>query len=457
MKVEELHDRVRAFVQERIPALGGARRVIVAVSGGGDSVATAALLCDAGILDPARTAIAHFDHRLRVDDAAAQDRAAADALCRRYGFGLITGAWEAPRRGEAHARDARYRFLAEAARRHGASVVATGHTADDQAETVLMRMMRGAGLHGLRGMLPQSPLPARDATTASLVRPLLCVSRAETRAYCRASGLAFSDDETNADTSLLRNRVRLEIIPAMERDAPGVRERLLAVAEESRDAVAALEAVAGAALRPSDDGHVHLDRAVLRAMPDAVVPYAYRLAVARLLGDARELGRRHYARLAAAAHGRTGAEIELPRGIVVTVDPSEVIVSVGRLVAPAIGPSIELPLPYSGDLGAWRVDVACADAAAPGEAALPTARLQAPCSVLPLPPGAVLRGRRPGDRVPALRKKLQDAYVDAKVPRRERDAAPVIAAGADVLWTPLLRLRPHDAGAPHRIGAARIS
>ncbi|HXK33936.1 MAG TPA: tRNA lysidine(34) synthetase TilS, partial [Dehalococcoidia bacterium] len=416
MESQALRDRVRASVAANVPSLSPSSRVVIAVSGGGDSVATAALLRDAGIVDPSRTLVAHFDHRLRTQEAAARDRTAVDPLCRRYGFELITGVWEAPRPGEAHARDARYRFLAGVAHDHAATVVVTGHTADDQAETVLMRMMRGAGLHGLRGMAPEAPYPVGAASGLTLARPLLCATRAETRAYCRAAGLPFSDDETNADTSLLRNRVRLEIIPAMERGAPGARERLLAVADESRDAVAALDAIAGTALRASDDGHVHLDRAALRAMPRGVVPYAYRLAVTRLLGDARELDRRHYARLAAAAHGRTGAEIELPRGIVVTVDPSEVIVSVGRLVAPAIGPSIELPLPYSGDLGAWRVDVVRADAAALVRAAMPASRIPTSASVLQLPPTAVLRARRAGDRVPALHKKLQDAYVDAKVP-----------------------------------------
>jgi tRNA(Ile)-lysidine synthetase-like protein len=132
---------------------------------------------------------------------------------------------------------------------------------------------------------------------------------------------------------------------------------------------------------------------------------------------------------------------ELPRGVVLTVDPDVVILSVGPLVVTPVPPDLVAGLPWSGAAGGWRLDVA---AGGLGE------RLSAP-------EGAIVRARRSGDVISLAggRKKLQDAYVDAKVPRRERDAAPVIAAGGDVLWTPFMRARA-SGGEEYVIAARRI-
>ena len=125
-QVADLEARIRVFARDHIPALADGQAVL-AVSGGGDSTATASLLCEAGILDPARSIVAYFDHRLRGEAAAAAD-AAVTELCARYGFELVTGKWDAPRPGEAAAREARYAFLRGAAARAGISVIVTGHT-----------------------------------------------------------------------------------------------------------------------------------------------------------------------------------------------------------------------------------------------------------------------------------------------------------------------------------------
>jgi tRNA(Ile)-lysidine synthase len=426
--VAGLEARVRVFARERTPALA-AGRALVAVSGGADSVATAALLCEAGVLDAAASAVGHFDHRLRGAAAAARDRAAVEALCSRYGLDLATGAWADPRAGESAAREARYAFLIETASRHELPAIVTGHTSDDQAETVLLHTLRGAGLHGLRGMAAEREVGGEKGEEGSakrdvaIARPMLCVSRDETRAYCAARGLAFADDETNADTRLLRNRVRLEVLPELERALPGATAALLRASEEARDAVAAVEAVAGGAIVAAADGAVTLSRAALRSLPAAVAPYAFRLAAERLLGDARELERRHYALLSRAAEARTGSAFDLPRGLVVTVDADAIVVSRGAPPIAAIPAWFEAPLPFAGRVGAWELRVV-----AGGEGS----------ATLVAPAHAVVRRRRPGDwmRLRGGRKKLQDLFVDLKAPRRERDTVPVIAAGAEVLWTP---------------------
>ncbi len=426
--------------------------------------------------------VAHFDHRLRDPRAAARDRAAVDALCARYGLPLETAAWHDPRPGEAAARDARYRFLVDVACRHNIDAVVTGHTSDDQVETVIMHALRGAGLNGLCGMSPQRPLipssetgranpetsdrnqhggslvPASQTVIAAapqLARPMLCLSRDDTRAYCAARDLSYNDDITNADPSYLRNRIRLDLLPRIDAAAPDARAAILRLATEARESVAALESVAVNALDPAsnDDGDsfVALSRAKLAALPPAVVPYAWRLALQRLLGDARDFDRRHYDVMSRAMRASTGSTFELPRSVGLTVDSGVLILSLGPLVEPSIPPDVERSLPFDGVLGAWRIAVTPADGS---DAAMPSPRIA-------LPVGAVVRGRRPGDRIQphGMRghKKLQDYYVDRKIPRRDRDAAPIIAAGADVLWTPFGVAASAVVGDAFRVSAARVS
>lgn len=481
MDADRLIPRVRAFAAEHTPALASGRAVL-AVSGGADSIATAALLVDARVIRPDGSVVAHFDHRLRDPLAAARDRAAVDALCARYGLPLETAAWRDPRPGEAAARDARYRFLAGVARRHDINAVVTGHTSDDQVETVVMHALRGAGLHGLRGMSPQRPLiasaetgranpetsdrnqhrgstvPASQtviATALHLARPMLCLSRDDTRAYCAARDLAYNDDVTNADPSYFRNRIRLDLLPRIDAVAPDARAAILRLAAEARESVAVLESVAANALDPASidegDSFVALSRATLSALPATVVPYAWRLALQHLLGDARDFDRRHYDVMSSAMRASTGSTFELPRRVRLTVDPGALILSLGPLVEPAIPAGIERSLPFDGVLGAWRIAVTpteCSDVAARSPR-------------IALPAGAVARGRRPGDRIQPYgmrgHKKLQDYYVDRKIPRRDRDAAPIIAAGADVLWTPYGVAASLFGDRTFRVAAARAS
>jgi tRNA(Ile)-lysidine synthetase-like protein len=180
---------------------------------------------------------------------------------------------------------------------------------------------------------------------------------------------------------------------------------------------------------------VALPRAGVARLGD-IAGYALRPALVDLLGDAREFGRTHYRLMTEAAAARTGSSFPLPRGVVLTVDAEALLLALAPLGPAPMPAGREVPVPGGPTrLGTWAVEVIAgasdgAGPCAPGwdEAAVVT------------PPDAVLRAPGPGDRV-ALgggRKKLADAYIDAKAPRRERAAAPVLAAGAEVLWTPLL-------------------
>jgi tRNA(Ile)-lysidine synthase len=258
-----------------------------------------------------------------------------------------------------------------------------------------------------------------------LWRPLLDVSRGETRAYCRQLGLAYVDDPSNDDRRYARNAVRLDVLPALEQIEPDVRASLLRLADEARAASVVLSRDAARAIVTQQAGEVTLSRAALREMPPSVAAEAFRLSLVALLGNARDVERRHYAIAVGAANARTGATFELPRGVRITVDHGELLVTRGAPIARAIPAAFEAPLPYAGVIAGWRLAVSRSEAG------------------VPLPAATRIRGRRPGDRVRPLgmgdSKKLQDYYVDRHVPRRLRDAAPVIALGSLVLWTPFGR------------------
>lgn len=417
-----LRERVLAYLDEHAPALHSAR-LVLAASGGPDSTAMVSLLAEAGVAAPGRALLAYFDHRLRGREAGERERAAVADLASRYGLELTVGEWSRPQRSEAAARAARYALLHKEAQRFGAGAVLTGHTADDQAETVLMHAMRGARLHGLSGIAPVSPFPG--ARGLLLVRPVLSLGRDETRAHCQAQRLPFVDDESNEDRRYLRNRIRHDVLPRAGRDA------LLALSAAARAGAAALDAEAVRALIGSGSGQVTLLRPALRALSPDAVAHAYRLALVLLLGDARDFDRRHYAMLARCASGRTGVVLQLPRGVRATVDAGEVVLSVGEAGPPAVPAHFEQPLPWTGEIGGWRVAVTRGPE---------TATCGWETALVVAPADAVLRARRPGDRIRprglGVRKKLQDEYVDRKVPRRERAGAPVLATAAEVLWTP---------------------
>ncbi|HMO96102.1 MAG TPA: tRNA lysidine(34) synthetase TilS, partial [Tepidiformaceae bacterium] len=220
------------------------QRVLVAVSGGPDSVACLELLLRLRDQFGFEVCAAHFDHQLR--DGSAEDLAWVRDFAKGHGLECLTGegpvADVARKQGrgiEETARMMRYQFLAFAAEKLNADCIATGHTRDDQAETVLMHIARGSGVRGVRGMLPVAGVPG--ATERRLVRPLLETSRTETLATCAELGIAPRVDATNSDPSATRNRVRHETLEALRALNPGVTGALVGLAESAREAFAFIE------------------------------------------------------------------------------------------------------------------------------------------------------------------------------------------------------------------------
>ena len=283
--------------------------IVLAVSGGADSMALlhgAARLVETGGRRW-RLAVAHLDHGLRPDSAddASFVRDAAAALelpfeARRTDVAALAGA--EGRSIEDAGREARYRFLEDVAPE--GSLIATAHTADDAAETVLINLLRGSGLTGVRG------IPGRRGR---VVRPIIGVRRSTLRALLDAAGIAYRDDPSNADPEFLRNRVRAELLPLLEALRPGAVDRIGRFARLAADDDALLDEVAAAELerRRDPDGAIDWRDAPAAALGRRVL----RLAI----GDPAPSAERLEALVEAAAGDRGGVHIELGGERVATV------------------------------------------------------------------------------------------------------------------------------------------
>ncbi|HEY7172760.1 MAG TPA: tRNA lysidine(34) synthetase TilS [Vicinamibacterales bacterium] len=439
------NERVRRTIRRYGLAPPGTR-VLVALSGGSDSVALAHLVASldaAGELHLA--AFAHFNHQLRA--SADADERFCREVAASLGRPLLADrgdvravAARQHRSIEDAARTARHAFLERARLESGADVVALGHTKDDQAETFLLRLIRGAGARGLAAMHPR-----RDA----IIRPLIDCRRADLRAYLAGRGLAFVDDETNEDVSVPRNRVRAELLPLLEaRFNVSVVDALADAADIAREEWAwmsseARAASAGAVSRDGD--RWMLDAAVLAGRP---VPLL-RLVV--------------YETMTAAAGGRpigfddVDRAVELLRSggppfdahgqrveriasrLVLTGRPAD---AVGRpRPDPGLGSLLRLPLSIPGEVAladsgfiiTAELAVSTLPGAAAGNRSVALVRRDL-CGA-----GLAVRYRRPGDRFrPAGLnggKKLQDFFVDRKVERAARDRVPIVVDEADrIVW-----------------------
>lgn len=372
-------------------------RVLAAVSGGPDSTALLLALQESGY----RVTAAHFDHALR-DGSDQVARQVAD-MCARIGVPLISErrAVAMPKGSvQAAARKLRYDFLDRARIQAGADVVAVAHTADDLVEGVVLHLLRGCGLAGFRGM------PARRG---HYVRPWLRVWRSEVHAYLADRGVTAHQDPANEDTRYARVWVRQQILPAFERDRPGITRRFHAAAMRASRLHDAVSHSAAAALARETFG-----RKEMQSMQPATAAETLRLMYARAGGPEPGLSRTHLdSMLNLTGPGRGGRGVDLPGGLRFRI--------VGDLVqiTPAHRPGATSP----------RLEVrscaGCDDRHA--------AHLRA---------GITLRV---GYRQPGLRmrpaggrgtRKLQDIFVDARVPREDRDSWPLVFAGERLAWVP---------------------
>jgi tRNA(Ile)-lysidine synthase len=265
------------------------RRTLIACSGGCDSSALAIAL--AGRASPGSIIIGHIVHDLRPSEQAEADARTAESLAAKLGVQFVRASVAVRAAGgnlEAGARRLRYAALANLAREQSCPYVATAHHADDQLETLLMRLARGAGAKGLAGIARRRPID-RQTPVVQLIRPMLAVLHADAMAICRDAGWTWAEDQTNRDTTRLRAAIRHTVIPPLLAAAPGAAGRAVELAEHMRELGAMLDLEARklassarcTATDAKDQSHAtRYDRKTLQSAPRPVLMTMLRSAIA---------------------------------------------------------------------------------------------------------------------------------------------------------------------------------
>ena len=420
--------------------------VVCAVSGGADSICLLHRLNQLRAIRPFTLVAAHYNHHLRgaesdrdeafvkrwVEDWCGPDPAAGQpplpAVRLITGGGDVSG--EAKRLGlglEETARRMRYAFLEEAARAVGADRIATAHTADDNAETVLLHLIRGSGLQGLTGIRPRQ---------GRLVRPLLTTTRREIEDYLELYHIPHVEDSTNQDDAYTRNQVRHQVIPLLDEINPWFVPRMadtIRYLRSDNDYLSAQAAAVARRARPAGDGGLSISAALLASQPD---PIAVRI-VSCLLGRLGEFQFRAAHLTAVVALSRSPAPsgaVSLPHSLTARRVYGELILVRGARRSPSFAP-VSLSVPGEAVLPSIGWTIACRRAEAPEQPPdtpyhffLDPSRLTGPL---------VIRPRLTGDTITLPRRRaktVKKLLIDAKVPRWDRDRLPLLADASGPLW-----------------------
>ncbi len=406
--LQAVRDLTREY--DMLPSGG---RVLCALSGGIDSMSLAHLLLSLAEEGGFTVAAAHYNHCLRGAESD-RDENFVRAWCAEHGVALLVGAGdvaeEAGRLGrgvEETARRMRYAFLRAAAEELCCDRIATAHNADDNAETLLLHLVRGTGLQGLTGITPRR---------GELVRPLLTVTRAQIEAYAAEHALPYVEDSSNADAAYTRNRLRHTVMPLLRELNPRLTEALSDTARYLRADNDFLNAQAAAICQNARwaEDNIVIEARFIAEAPNAVAPRAARRLL-EMMGD----GSVDYS----AAH--LNAIVDLCRG----EDPSAVAFLPNNLLAQRVYRELLLTTQQDAPGPFEPVPLRA------GENPIPGTDWTVILNGVP-PPGLVARSRRQGDELTLPKrgsKTIKKLFIDEKVPRRERERIPMVADGRGVL------------------------
>ena len=414
--------------------------ILAACSGGADSLGLVHCLFELQEQLSFQLAVAHVNHRLRGAEAAADAhfvRAFAAERALPFYETEVDAAGFASQAGlalEEACRILRYRFLRETAAKLGGARIATGHHQGDQAETVLLNLLRGAGSAGLRGMLP---------INGDIIRPLLGVSRAQIEEYCRENHLQFRQDATNFQTDFTRNKIRLELIPYLETGYNvNIKKALCRLATLAADEHAFIAGQADICLAVETDeaGMLAVDRKQLAELPPALQREKIRQMIQKSKQNLKGISFTHVEKLLhMAVFGNVGARMELPGGIVAcnsyqklllgksTATQSENFSKIAppgiRLNVPGITPVPQLGMQVLAETGIF-----------PG----PDGPWQAVFDLDQVENPVYVRTRMEGDRFQPSgmtgTKKLKAFFIDQKLPRENRDKVAIFSDCQGILW-----------------------
>ena len=414
-------------------------KVVVAFSGGVDSTALIYILNSLKKKLKIKLFAAHLDHKIRTKDSAL-DAAFARKTSKKLGIPFIVEEFDVPSFAKQNklnledaARRARYEFLERAAAKFGADRIALAHTADDNIETFLMRLIRGTGMKGLMGIPP---------VRERIVRPLIRIFRDEIEVYLRSKNITPRIDKTNYETKYLRNRIRRNLLPALKSYNPHIKASLVRAIDAANVIQNFIELKAKEALKETISlktaGEIRLDAGKFSSLDPSLKGEVLRLAIGSVKKDLMDISFVHIDDIIKQT-GKKRAELDLP-GIYILINKG--FISISRSKPQKSKPGyfshlLEVPGEMKDEGKKFMIE-------ADVMVSVPTSELhkkdpyQAYLDYDKIAKPLIVRNRMPGDVFSPLglkgSKKLQDIFVDEKIDVDERDSVPVIEDGNRIVW-----------------------
>jgi tRNA(Ile)-lysidine synthase len=447
-----IEQRISNFIRRnRLLSMGDC--LLLAVSGGADSVCLLHVMLSLKEELGIKLHVAHLDHQLRGEES---DGDAAYVAELAQSLDIHCTVSKADVRGyqrkhrlslEEAAREVRYNFLAETAAAAGASVIATGHTQDDNVETIMLHIIRGSGIAGLVGLNAKSKR-LLNGNQVDIIRPLLEISREETQRYCIDHNLVARVDSSNQSLSMLRNRIRLKLLPEIKKYNPAFVESLLRTSVVAADEIAFLDSEVEKvweSVVQEQDNVIILDKERIDALPDALKRHLLRVAIKRLLGTLKDIEERHIGEITGVLGKQAGKYINLPYGLIFAVEYGRYLL--GRDTK-ALCPFPELAteeiirIPGITNISGWSVETSIVDNNLPLDS---DNKFAAYLDADKCGGSFIVRSRFEGDHFQPLGfdtpKRLNRFMIDLKIPQSWRERIPLVCAtgqglptGGQIVW-----------------------
>ena len=432
----------------RIPSQCKLRKLLVAVSGGPDSTALLHALAshrkDLGL----DLHVAHLDHDFRGKEAH-DDATFVETMAKKLNLPATIEQADSFEYQRLHSissfeeasREVRYQFLRRVACKVGAQAVAVGHTADDQIETILMHMIRGSGIDGLQGMQEFSKWGSpRHNEKLQVFRPLLAVSKTDCRSYCAKLNIPYREDSSNTMNQFTRNKIRNRLIPLLETINPAIRNSLIRlghISSKTNEYIRNQAIKAWDKVVTSHPNSVHIDTTGFIKLDIAIQHILVRMIYKSLTGTLRKLEQKHVLCIVDSINKPTGAQTSLPRGLT-CITEREYLVLTTNLLRPETRPIFNnrtiVNIYGQTTLNGWTITTELVRRP-PKFDTNPFIAYMDP-SVLEGP--VFIKTWQPGDRFQPLgmsnEKKLQDFFVDNKIPRARRTLVPLFECKGKILW-----------------------
>jgi tRNA(Ile)-lysidine synthase len=448
--MHRLESKVLEFIRDNGLMTTG-DKVVVAVSGGADSISLLQILHNVGTALGVELHIAHLDHGLR-GKASIEDADFVRTRAAELGLPTTIESRDVNTyRKQNHlsleeaAREVRYKFLEEVVTAVGASSVAVAHTSNDHVETLTLHLLRGTGLTGLVGLKEKSIVRYKRVGPLTVIRPLLCLSRVDVEQYCRDLNLEFRTDASNDSLSLTRNRIRHKLLPRIRAEfnlqIDEAFNRLSRLASDDIDFINSESSKAMASVVRVEGDKIRIERPGFLALHPALKRAVLRQALALILGSPKNIESVHIEEMLVLAKGGAGRRLDLPDGIKFFSGYQELII--GRTLPedipfPILDGEYKINVPGVTNIPGWRIVASIAENE--GE---PTADKGRGCFSQLFDFDLIgndlrVRPRKSGDKFQPLGmtavKSVKDFFIDAKVPRPWRPKVPLVVNPRQVVW-----------------------